>query len=94
VFSALLLPCSFGQNHAFGLHAQFDDAPAVIEFVAVSVPAIRQKRFEAQSAEREDSQDGLHITSMSGSWLAIAKGFAGMRTLGGLRLARGQPPCA
>lgn len=26
-----------------------------------------------------DSQDGLHITSMSGSWLAIVQGFAGMR---------------
>ncbi len=27
-----------------------------------------------------DTEDGLHITSMSGSWLAIAQGFAGMRT--------------
>lgn len=27
-----------------------------------------------------DTQDGLHITSMSGSWLAIVQGFAGMRT--------------
>ena len=26
-----------------------------------------------------DTQDGLHITSMSGSWLAIVQGFAGMR---------------
>ncbi len=31
-----------------------------------------------------DTQDGLHITSMSGSWLAIAQGFAGMRTSSGL----------
>jgi maltose phosphorylase len=31
-----------------------------------------------------DTQDGLHITSMSGSWLAIVQGFAGMRTVGGL----------
>jgi maltose phosphorylase len=31
-----------------------------------------------------DTQDGLHITSMSGSWLAIAQGFAGMRTVCGL----------
>ena len=26
-----------------------------------------------------DTNDGLHITSMSGSWLAIVQGFAGMR---------------
>lgn len=30
-----------------------------------------------------DSGDGLHITSMSGSWLAIVQGFAGMRTANG-----------
>lgn len=29
-----------------------------------------------------DTEDGLHITSMSGSWLAIAQGFAGMKTYG------------
>lgn len=29
-----------------------------------------------------DTEDGLHITSMSGSWLAIVQGFAGMRTDG------------
>lgn len=35
-----------------------------------------------------DTEDGLHITSMSGSWLAIAQGFAGMKTYGGrLRFA-------
>ncbi|MDY4560699.1 MAG: glycoside hydrolase family 65 protein [Peptostreptococcus porci] len=27
-----------------------------------------------------DTEDGLHITSMSGSWLSIVQGFAGMRT--------------
>ncbi|WP_034552505.1 glycoside hydrolase family 65 protein [Carnobacterium funditum] len=27
-----------------------------------------------------DTQDGLHITSMTGSWLTIVEGFAGMRT--------------
>jgi Trehalose and maltose hydrolases (possible phosphorylases) len=27
-----------------------------------------------------DTPDGLHITSMTGSWLAIVQGFAGMRT--------------
>lgn len=30
-----------------------------------------------------DTEDGLHITSMSGSWLAIVQGFAGMRTADG-----------
>jgi maltose phosphorylase len=27
-----------------------------------------------------DTEDGLHITSMTGAWLAIVQGFAGMRT--------------
>ena len=30
-----------------------------------------------------DTEDGLHITSMSGGWLAIVQGFAGMRTWNG-----------
>lgn len=30
-----------------------------------------------------DTEDGLHITSMGGSWLAIVKGFAGVRTTQG-----------
>ncbi len=34
-----------------------------------------------------DTEDGLHITSMAGSWLAIAQGFAGMRTVEGLCLS-------
>lgn len=29
-----------------------------------------------------DTDDGLHITSMSGGWLSIVHGFAGMRTYG------------
>ncbi len=33
-----------------------------------------------------DTEDGLHITSMAGSWLCIAQGFAGMRTVEGLKL--------
>ena len=40
-----------------------------------------------------DTADGLHITSMSGSWLAITKGFAGMRTVGGLSFAPFLPDC-
>jgi len=34
-----------------------------------------------------DTDDGLHITSMSGSWLSIVHGFAGMRTVDGLRFS-------
>lgn len=30
-----------------------------------------------------DTEDGLHITSMSGAWLAIVQGFAGMRIVEG-----------
>jgi maltose phosphorylase len=30
-----------------------------------------------------DTEDGLHITSMAGSWIAIVQGFAGMRTFRG-----------
>jgi len=33
-----------------------------------------------------DTEDGLHITSMAGSWLSMAHGFAGMRTTDGLAL--------
>jgi maltose phosphorylase len=29
-----------------------------------------------------DTEDGLHITSMTGAWLAIVQGFAGMRSAG------------
>lgn len=34
-----------------------------------------------------DTDDGCHITSMAGSWLSIAQGFAGMRTVQGLSFA-------
>ena len=30
-----------------------------------------------------DTADGLHVTSMAGSWLSIVQGFAGMRTITG-----------
>ena len=52
----------------------------------------RTARYDLDNIN-QDSQDGLHITSMSGSWLAIAKGFAGMRTLGGLRFKPFLPDC-
>lgn len=31
-----------------------------------------------------DTEDGLHITSLSGSWLSIVHGFGGMRTYNGI----------
>ena len=31
----------------------------------------------------KDTDDGLHITSMSGAWMSIVQGFAGMRTYDG-----------
>ena len=40
-----------------------------------------------------DTVDGLHITSMAGSWLSMAHGFAGMRTVNGLSLNPFLPDC-
>ncbi|MDD3242228.1 MAG: glycoside hydrolase family 65 protein [Eubacteriales bacterium] len=40
-----------------------------------------------------DTNDGCHITSMAGSWLSIAQGFAGMRTVEGLSFAPMLPEC-
>ncbi len=40
-----------------------------------------------------DTEDGLHVTSMAGSWLSIAQGFAGMRTAQGLSFAPFLPDC-
>ncbi|MBR2287563.1 MAG: glycoside hydrolase family 65 protein, partial [Clostridia bacterium] len=40
-----------------------------------------------------DTVDGLHITSMSGSWLAITQGFALMRTEDGLSFSPFLPDC-
>jgi maltose phosphorylase len=39
-----------------------------------------------------DTQDGCHITSMAGSYLAISRGFAGMRTVDGLSFRPVLPP--
>ena len=46
----------------------------------------RTARLDLDNINR-DTQDGLHITSMAGSWLSIAQGFAGMRTVEGLSLS-------
>lgn len=39
-----------------------------------------------------DTEDGLHITSMAGTWLAVVKGFAGMRVRDGKLVLRPRPP--
>ena len=39
-----------------------------------------------------DTQDGCHITSMAGSYLAISRGFAGMRTVDALSFRPVLPP--
>ena len=31
-----------------------------------------------------DTEDGLHITSMAGSWMSVVRGFAGMQVKDGL----------
>jgi len=30
-----------------------------------------------------DTEDGLHITSMAGTWMSVVKGFAGQRVIDG-----------
>lgn len=40
-----------------------------------------------------DTEDGLHITSMAGSWLSMVQGFAGMRSHEGLSFAPFLPTC-
>ncbi len=52
----------------------------------------RTARLDLDNINR-DTQDGLHVTSMAGSWLAIAQGFAGMRTARGLSFAPFLPDC-
>ncbi|MDD3572494.1 MAG: glycosyl hydrolase family 65 protein, partial [Eubacteriales bacterium] len=46
---------------------------------------LRTARLDLDNVNR-DTADGLHVTSMAGAWLAIAQGFAGMRTSAGLSL--------
>lgn len=48
---------------------------------------LRTLRLDLDDVNR-DTSDGLHITAMSGGWLAVVKGFAGMKTASGaLRFA-------
>ena len=52
----------------------------------------RTARLDLDNINR-DTEDGLHITSMSGSWLTIVQGFAGMRTEKGLSFSPFLPDC-
>lgn len=52
---------------------------------------LRAVRLDLDDVNR-DTCDGLHITAMSGGWLAMVKGFAGMKTASGmLRFAPALP---
>ncbi len=81
VHESSLSPCV----HAI-LAAQIGDRDKAVEMYK------RTARLDLDNINH-DTADGLHITSMSGSWLAITKGFAGMRTVGGLSFAPFLPDC-
>ena len=61
-------------------------SPCVHSILAAKL-GMQEKAYEmyARSARLDlndynnDTEDGLHITSMAGTWLAVMKGFAGMR---------------
>ncbi|MGB7365686.1 glycoside hydrolase family 65 protein [Carnobacterium jeotgali] len=55
------------------LAAELGKTEKAVEFYA------RTARLDLDNYNN-DTEDGLHITSMSGGWLAIVQGFAGMRT--------------
>lgn len=68
VHESSLSPCV----HAI-LAAQLGEEEKAVEMYA------RTARLDLDNINN-DTEDGLHITSMCGSWMAIVKGFAGMRT--------------
>jgi len=39
---------------------------------------VRTARLDLDD-DNNDTEDGLHITSMAGTWMAVVKGFGGMR---------------
>ena len=47
---------------------------------------LRTVRLDLDNINR-DTADGLHVTGMAGGWLAVAHGFAGLRTAEGLSLS-------
>ena len=65
-------------------------SPCVHSILAASIGRLdKAQELYARTARLDldninnDTEDGLHITSMAGSWLSIVQGFAGMRTIGG-----------
>jgi len=65
-------------------------SPCVHSILAASIGKLEKaQELYARTARLDldninnDTADGLHITSMAGSWLAIVQGFAGMRTITG-----------
>ena len=65
-------------------------SPSIYSIIASEIDNL-EKAYELYSRTarldldnyNNDTEDGLHITSMSGAWLAIVQGFAGMRTYNG-----------
>lgn len=65
-------------------------SPSIYAIVAADLHK-EEKAFELYSRTarldldnyNNDTEDGLHVTSMTGSWLAIVQGFAGMRVKDG-----------
>ena len=65
-------------------------SPCVHSILAASIGRLDKAQELYQRTARldldninNDTGDGLHITSMAGSWLSIVQGFAGMRTITG-----------
>ena len=62
-------------------------SPSIYSIVACEIDNL-EKAYELYSRTarldldnyNNDTEDGLHITSMSGAWLSIVQGFAGMKT--------------
>lgn len=82
VHESSLSPCV----HAI-LAAEIGDMDKAVEMYK------RTSRLDLDNINN-DTEDGLHITSMAGGWLAIVQGFAGMRTqTGRLCFDPVLPPC-
>lgn len=82
VHESSLSPCV----HAI-LAAEIGDLPKAVEMYS------RTSRLDLDNINN-DTEDGLHITSMAGGWLAIVQGFAGLRTqTGRLCLSPVLPDC-
>ena len=74
-------------------------SPCVHSILAASIGELdKAQALYARTARLDldninsDTADGLHITSMAGSWLSIVQGFAGMRTIEGRLSFRPQLP--